>query len=238
MASDWAAHFERERGRYEDGQRRLCGLEDPDDRQRQLTRMGNAATGAGLALLMVGGRADAAEWFARAAERYRESFPSAPHGSWGRPIGALKARLLAGDLRAAGEEARWALVAGAAESDSSIGRYAACLALLALGRDPAALALAQSLRGRDDFPADVADALLAIAAADRGLYRTAVKAVLRSFETREDYLEDIPVADTVAVLQALADPRGVATTLDSPLLPRSSDHPETTSGVGRFDKGT
>src|SRR5437763_4566295 len=97
MVSDWAAHFERERSRYEDGDARLPGLGEPDDRQRQLTRMRNAAAGAGLALLMAGRRDEAAEWFARAAERYRESFPDAPPGSWGRPIGAIKARLLADD---------------------------------------------------------------------------------------------------------------------------------------------
>ena len=33
------------------------------------------------------------------------------------------------------------------------------------------------------------------------------------------YLEDMPVADTVAVLQELAEPRGLAAALDSPLLP-------------------
>jgi hypothetical protein len=43
--------------------------------------------------------------------------------------------------------------------------------------------------------------------------------VLRSFETREEYLEDIPVADTVIVLQALAARRNLAAELTSPLLP-------------------
>jgi len=81
--------------------------------------------------------------------------------------------------------------------------------------------LAESLRGRDDFPADVADALGAIAAGDQTAYRAAVAAILHSFETREEYLEDIPVADTVVVLQALAGPRGLAAALDSPLLPSS-----------------
>src|SRR5207248_4373158 len=119
--SDWAAHFERERGRYEDGDARLPGLGEPDGRQRQLTRMGNAAAGAGLALLMAGRRDEAAEWFARAAERYRESFPDAPPGSWGRPIGAIKARLLAGDWAAAQRDARWTLDEEAAGSDSPIG---------------------------------------------------------------------------------------------------------------------
>jgi hypothetical protein len=221
MASDWAAHVEREQGRYEDGQTRLAALEDPDDRQRQLTRMGNAAAGAGLALLMAGRRAQAVEWLARAAERYRESFPDAPPGSWGRPIGAVKARVLADDWRGAEEDARWTLEEGAAVSDSPIGRYAACLALLVLGRDGEASELAESLRGRDDFPADVADALAAIAAGDQPAYRTAVAAVLRSFDTREEYLEDIPVADTVLVLQALAGSRGLEAELVSPLLPSS-----------------
>ncbi|MDX6387141.1 MAG: hypothetical protein QOD85_943, partial [Gaiellaceae bacterium] len=43
--------------------------------------------------------------------------------------------------------------------------------------------------------------------------------VLESFEGREDYLEDLPVADTVIVLQALAARRGLAAELSSPLLP-------------------
>src|SRR5207248_10833085 len=121
--SDWAAHFERERGRYEDGDARLPGLGEPDDRQRQLTRMGNAAGGAGLALLMLGRRDEAAEWLARAAERYRESFEDAPPGSWGRPIGMIKSRLLAGDREGAEDAARFALHQGAAEAGSAIGRY-------------------------------------------------------------------------------------------------------------------
>ena len=50
--ADWAALFERETGRYRDGEERLGG--DADERQRQLTRMGNAAWGAGLCLLMQG----------------------------------------------------------------------------------------------------------------------------------------------------------------------------------------
>ena len=48
--SDWDEHLAREVERYEDGEGRLP--DDPDARQRQLTRMGNAAWGAGLCLLM------------------------------------------------------------------------------------------------------------------------------------------------------------------------------------------
>ena len=43
--------------------------------------------------------------------------------------------------------------------------------------------------------------------------------MLESFETRDEYLEDIPVADTVLVLQALAARRELAAELESPLLP-------------------
>ena len=49
-----------------------------------------------------------------------------------------------------------------------------------------------------------------------------VESVLDSFETREEYLEDIPVADTVLVLQALAARRGLAVELSSSLLPATS----------------
>ena len=192
---------------------------DPDARQRQLTRMGNAAGGAGLALLMAGRRDEAGEWFASAAERYRESYADAPPGSWGRPVGMIKNRILGGDWTGAEEAARFALGEGAAESESPIGRYAAALALLVLGRDEEARVHADAIRVRDDFPAPVGDALATIAAEDPVGYVEAVEAVLESFETRDEYLEDIPVADTVVVLQALAERRGLAAELSSTLLP-------------------
>jgi tetratricopeptide (TPR) repeat protein len=219
---DWAAHLGREEGRYRDGEARLASEaaeDDPDPRQRQLTRLGNAAGGAGLALLMQGNRRRAAEWFTRAAARYRESFPDAPPGSWGRPIGAVKALVLAGDWPGAEEAATWTLETGAAESDSPIGGYAAALALLVLGRDGEARRHADEIRIRSDFPADVGDALAFIAAQDVVGYAVAIEAVLDSFEAREEYLEDLPVADTVLVLQALAARRGMSADLSSPLLP-------------------
>ena len=217
MTEDWSAHLERQEGRYRDGVERLP--DDPDERQRQLTRMANAAGGAGLALLMSGDREQAADWFDRAARRYRESYEQAPPGSWGRPIGAIKSRILAGDWAGAEREARWALAEGAAESDSPIGRYAGALAHLTLEDYEAARPVADSLRERDDFPHDVADALATLAAEDVLGYTYAVESVLRSFETREDYLEDMPVADTVIVLQAVAARREMAAELSSPLLP-------------------
>src|SRR5262249_38910004 len=137
----------------------------------------------------------------------------------GRPIGAMKARILAGDWGAAADEAGWALSAGAADAESPIGGYAACLALLLLGRDLEARVQADRIRTRNDFPHAVGDALACIAGQDVVEYVEAVEAVLESFEMREAYLEDLPVADTVIVLQALAGRRGIQAELSSPLLP-------------------
>ena len=216
---DWAAHLEREEARYRDGETRLPDARDADTRQRQLTRLGNAAGGAGLALLMLGRADEANTWFHRAADRYRESFTDAPPGSWGRPIGAVKSLVLAGDWPAAEDAARWALETGAPDAEGPIGRYAAALALLVLGDDEEARVHANAVRTRDDFPEAVGDALAYLAAQDVVGYAEAVEEVLQSFETREEYLEDLPVADTVLVLQALARRRAIAAELNSPLLP-------------------
>ena len=201
---DWDGQARRAVERYEGGERR-------DLDQRQLTQLGNSAWAAGLSYLMAGRRDDAAEWLRRAAARYRESWNGAPPDSWGRPIAAMKALLLAGDDASAA--ARWALDAGCAEAESPIGRYAGALALLVLGRDVEARALASTLRDRDDFPRDVADAVTTVAAGDRAGYLVAVEDVLESFETRSEFLEDVPVADTVLVLQLLAAERDVAVDL-------------------------
>jgi hypothetical protein len=214
---DWDELAERARRRFEDGQARLP--EDGDERQRQLTRMGNAAWAAGLSLLMSGRRAEAEDWLRRAAETYRRSWPDAPVGSWGRPIGAMKSRLIAGDLEGARGDAEWALDAGAAESESPIGRYAAVLARLVLGDDAAAGALAGSLPAESAIPPSVAHSLAALAAGDAAAYETAVGELVADFESRDEFLEDVPVADTVLALQALADARGISVPLESPMLP-------------------
>ncbi len=216
---DWDEHAEREEERYADGLARLPS--DPDGRQKQLVRVAMAATGAGLARLMQGRRAEAVGWLGRSAERFRESYLDAPPGSWGRPIGAVKARVLAGDWEGAAADADWALEQRPDGAPSPIGRYAAVLALLVLGRDEEAGPLADGLQlePEETFPRAVADALAALAAGDSDAYREAVGRVLVSFEERDAYLEDIPVADTVCVLEALAERRGLAAGLSSPLLP-------------------
>jgi hypothetical protein len=169
---------------------------------------------------MLGDREEARTWLSRATDAYRASYADAPPASWGRLVAMLKSSILARDWVAAAEHAEQTLTeGGAGDADSPIGRYAAVLALLTLGRDEDARRVASSIRGRDDFPADVADALATIAAEDRAGHILAVESVLESFEQRDEYLEDLPVADTVAVLDALARRRGLQADLSSPLLP-------------------
>lgn len=187
--------------------------------ERSLVRRGNVAYAAGLASLMAG--ADAGAWFRRASTDWRESWDAGSAvDAWGRPIGALKASLLAGDDAKVDELARWTLGLGTATASSPIGRYAATLALLVLGRYPEARHVAESLRERADFPHDVADALATIAAHDVVGYVEAVESVVTSFEKRDELLEGVAVADTALVLDALARRRDVAQPLpDSPVLP-------------------
>jgi hypothetical protein len=209
---DWISLAEQKQARYETS----YGEED----ERAIVRRGNAAYAAGLALLMAGDPASPT-WLMRAAERWRASWDAGtPRDAWGRPVGALKASLLAGDDAAAHTLAHWTLELDSATAPSPIGRYAATLALLVLERWPEARHVAESLRERDDFPHDVADALAFVAAHDPVDYAQAVDSIVDSFETRTEYLEDVPVADTALVLDRLAARRGIAHELpSSPVLP-------------------
>ena len=112
----------------------------------------------------------------------------------------MKALLIAGqDARDAAE---WALEMGARDAESPIGRYAGTLALLVLGRNEEAAQVAATLS--ESFPADVAAALRALAAGDSEAATAAIVDVRRSYENRDGYLEDIPVADTALALDALS----------------------------------
>ena len=208
---DWIPFSEEKQSRYHEPHGELD--------ERGLVRQGNAAYAAGLGLLMAGDPA-AEEWFREAAARWRESWDAGDDvDSWGRPIGALKASLLGGDPAVA-DYAGWTLELGSATAESPIGRYAATLALLALGRWADARRSAESLRARDDFPHDVADALAFIAAHDVVGYCDAVESVVASFEAREQFLEDAAVADTALVLATLARRRHIDEPLPaSPMLP-------------------
>ena len=86
--------------------------------------------------------------------------------------------------------------------------------------EPAAAApVAGRIAGEGLEPVAVAHALASLAACDGDAYGAARREVLRSFEERDAFLEDVRVADTVVVLDVLARERGLPTPrLDSPLL--------------------
>src|SRR5262249_25292821 len=102
-----------------------------------------------------------------------------------------------------------ALEAGAAEAESPIGRYAGVLALLVLGRDEEAAALTAGLG--DDFPPAVSAALVALAIRDADAFNAAVVRIRQDFESRENFLEDVPVPDTALALEALGTRRTLGT---------------------------
>jgi hypothetical protein len=196
---DWRERYARAAARYAAGRTRELD-------ERQLVQLANSAWAAGLSLLMAGERTQAAEWLQRSAALYRASWDEgASSDAWGRPIGAMKALLIAG--ADASEAARWTLEQGAPEAESDIGRYAGVLALLVLDQDVEAAALSAALG--EGFPRDVAEALAALANRDAAAYADAVGEVRRSFEGRDAFLEDLPVSDTALALDALAAARGL-----------------------------
>jgi len=214
---DWQAKLAWAGAEHE---RRLVAALGPDEREDlRLAGIAGASWAAGLAALMLGRDGEARDRLRRAAGEYDASWRAAPPGSWGRPIAMIRCRLMAGDHEGARADASAAVAAGVLDAPGPIGGYCAALALLALGRDEdAGIVAARIADGLE--PASVADALGALARADGAAYVAARLAVLRSFEEREAFLEDVRVADTVLVLDALAAARGLELpTLSSALLP-------------------
>jgi len=214
---DWLAKLTWAEAEHE---RRLAAAAGPDEREDfRLAGIAGASWAAGLAALMLGRDDEARVRLLRAAGEYETSWRAAPAGSWGRPIAMIRCRLMADDHHGARADASAAVSAGVLDAPGPIGGYCAALALLALGRDEdAGIVAARIADGLE--PASVADALGALARADGAAYVAARLAVLRSFEEREAFLEDVRVADTVLVLDALAAARGLEPpTLSSPLLP-------------------
>lgn len=216
---DWDAKLAWAEAEHEARSQRPAGAGERED--FRLAGIAGASWAAGLAALMLG-RADlAADRLRRAADEYVVSWKAAPAGSWGRPIAALRCRLLAGDTGGARADAAAALDAGVTGADGPIAVYCACLALLVLARDDDAAMHAAVLVADPTFePAAVAGALAALAAHGSPGYERVAAGVLDSFERREAFLEDVPVADTVLVLDALARARGISVDArSSPLLP-------------------
>jgi hypothetical protein len=215
---DWQAKLAWADGEHE---RRLASVAGPDEREDfRLAGIAGASWAAGLASLMLGRGDDARDRLLRGADEYETSWRAAPPGSWGRPIAMIRCRLMADDRDGARADASAAVADGTLDAAGPIGGYCAALALLVLGRDEDAEVVAARIADEGLEPAAVAEALGALARGDAAGYAAARLAVLRSFEEREAFLEEVPVADTVLVLDALAVERGLdLPPLSSPLLP-------------------
>ena len=150
------------------------------------------------------------------ADLYRRSWEAAPPTAYGRLVGMLKASVLAGEAR---EAARYARSAVDDEAESPPSWYALALAALVEGDDRLAARAAEQIRGGSDAFDRTADAIAALAARDRGRYAEALRAIVADFESRDDHLTGVRIADTALVLERLAADRGVATNFESPLLP-------------------
>ena len=156
------------------------------------------------------GDADAARAaYGRAVDAYRASWEAAPPEAYGRLVGLLKAAVLAG---APGEEAAYvrAAVSDEPASGSPTAAYALAVAALVAGDDHEAARWAGVMRAGSEPFARTAAAIESLARGDRAGYRDAVTAVVRDFEGREEHLTGVAFADTAAMLEALAEPRGLA----------------------------
>jgi hypothetical protein len=186
------------------------------EEHRELQAAAVAADAAAQRCLLAHDRAGAQPHLHVAEQLYRESWEAAPPGGYGRLVGMLKAAILREDAADAAAHVLSALAFG---TESPTAAYALALACLAAGDDPAAeSAAAQMAHGGEAFERTAA-ALGALARRDEDTYASALRSVLADFETRDLHLTGVPIADTVLVLERLAEVRGLAQHPASPLLP-------------------
>ena len=174
------------------------------------------ADGEGLRALLDGDDDRGRERLRDAAARYRASWELAPPRSYGRLVGMLKAAVIAGDDAAgAAAYAREAVP----EADSPPSAYVRAVAALVEGDDEAAAGFADGMRAGSPAFGRAADAIAALAARDADGYAAAVRAIVEDFESRDEHLTGVRVADTALMLERLAEPRGLAAHPASALLP-------------------
>lgn len=171
----------------------------------------------GQRALLAGDAAVAFERLAAASDLYRRSWELAAPDAYGRLIGMLKAAVLAGD---AGEAAAYALAElGDGPPPSPPAAYARAIAALVQGDDATATAAAGVMRAGSEAFGRAAAAIAALCERDGAAFRDAVAAIVADFEGRSEHLTGVPIADTALMLERLAEGRGLASGVRSPLLP-------------------
>jgi hypothetical protein len=150
------------------------------------------------------------------ADLYRRSWEEAGPRSFGRLVGMLKASILAGE----GEEAARYVRDRLPAPDSPASGYALALAGLVLEDDELARAGAGAMRSGSDAFDRTADAIEALADGDGERYERSLRAIVADFESRDEHLTGVPMADTAVVLERMAAARSMAVEPRSPVLPR------------------
>jgi hypothetical protein len=110
-----------------------------------------------------------------------------------------------------------------AAQTSPVAAYGRAVAALVAGDDAEAGAWASVVRGGpSDAFARTGTALEALAAADAATYHAALVEIVHDFEARDEHLTGVAFADTAALLDTLAAPRGLAVHPTSAVLPPSA----------------
>jgi hypothetical protein len=149
--------------------------------------------------------------YARAVEAYRASWEAAGPAAFGRLVGLVKAAVLGG--AGADEAAAYVRAAVGDETarESATAAYARAIAALVAGDDAEAAGWAEVMRGGpSEAFARTGAALGAIAGGDAAAYAQALGAIVADFESRAEHLTGVAFADTAALLETLAAPRGLA----------------------------
>jgi hypothetical protein len=186
-----------------------------DGEHRELLDEAIAAEAPAQRALLAGDAETAREVFTHAADLYRRSWEAAPPRSFGRLVGLIKATVLSG---APPEDAAAYVREQVGEADSPPSWYAAGVAALIEGDDEVAVRAADGMaQGSEPFQRAGA-AIRALATGDAAAYAEAVRAIVEDFEGREEHLTGVPIADTAAMLERLAERRGLAAGVTSALL--------------------
>ena len=188
----------------------------PDGPHLDVLREAIAVEGRGQRALLAGEETAAAGALLESSRLYRESWELASPTSYGRLVGMLKAAVIAGDASSAAAYARTQLPEAVETPTAS---YALAVAALVAGDDATARAASRGMRSGSPPFVRAADAIDALADRDPDRYAAAVGAIVADFESREEHLTGVPIADTAIMLERLAQARGIACLPVSPLLP-------------------
>ncbi len=175
-----------------------------------------AADGDAWTALFAGRIADAHAGLEAAAALYRRSWEEAPPRSFGRLVAHLKSATLAGEPDEAAAYVRAQLGDGC---DSPTSCYALAVAALIEDDDDLAARAATGMAEGGEAFARAGEALAALAARDGRRYAVAVAAIVADFESREQHLTGVAVADTAMLMEALAERREMAVRPSSDLIP-------------------